>query len=87
MKKYAPGIFLKEFDLSTATVSTTGCTNTLFNSTEKGPQSEPILIYNKIRPIEWYEIWRYHLIPAYNREVKRCKQEFIDIFGQPDNTL
>ncbi len=51
----------------------------------KGPRYTPIIIGSKIKPIKWYQIWRYHLIPKYNKEAERCKQLFVDTFGQPDS--
>jgi hypothetical protein len=51
---------------------------------EKVPINKPILIAPKIKPIKWYQIWRYKDKIKYAEEIKRCINEFHCIFGFPD---
>lgn len=54
----------------------------LIGISDKGQLNEPICLIPKIKPIKWYEFWRFKDRKKYIDEVNRCKNEFENIFGK-----
>jgi len=51
----------------------------LVGSSKGGPAVE--FIGPKMRPILWCQFWRWHLIPAYNRECREARERLNELFG------
>lgn len=76
-------VFFKITGLST--VKLTDCNSGLFSIIhKKEPSSQPIEIFgSKIKPVKWWEFWRYYLIAKRKKELKVAHNKFISIFGNP----
>lgn len=76
-------VYCEEVDTSTMERPTT-FNLSLLNNPTKGPINQPICLEPKIKPIKWFQIWRYKDKQKYIDEVKRCRDEFQNIFGNPN---
>lgn len=46
-----------------------------------GPLFKPVNLVNEIKPIKWYQFWRYHLIGTYNERNRQLQNQFESIFS------
>lgn len=54
----------------------------IVGKSDRGPLNEPICLIPRIKPVKWYEFWRFKDKQKYIDEVNRCKNEFENIFGK-----
>ena len=83
-KKVKSKIYIIETDVSTIESPIIFNTNLIVGKSDKGPINEPIILTPKVKPIKWYEFWRYKDKQKYTDEVNRCKNEFKIIFETPN---
>lgn len=57
----------------------------MIGSSLKGPASAPVYIGPTIKPIRWYQFWRWHLRAEYNRQCEQAGADFKKYFGEPCN--
>jgi len=50
--------------------------------TSNSPAKEPIVLAPTIKPIRWWQIWRWHLISERNSEIGKCMNKFDEIYGE-----
>jgi len=55
----------------------------IISTCTKGPTNKLIFLGSTIPKPRWWEIWRWYLIPRYNKESREAKKKFLEIFGKP----
>lgn len=79
---YPPKVRVEYIDVSTYVPGQSGPVT--LNLPRVGPKQMMVDLVPSIRRIQWYQFWRWHLIPRYNRELKKNYLTFLEIFGKPN---
>ena len=83
--KITPEFTVTETDFSIMKTSDLTCDcSKIIGKSDKVPINEPLMIYHRIKPVKWYQFWRYRDIKKYKAEVERCKLQIKETFGEPD---
>jgi len=82
-KCVSSGVKAIETDVSSSKTHT-GLNSAIIIKSKKGPTNEPLLFVPKIKPVKWFQIWRYKDKKKYQEEFAECKNKLNDFFGKPE---
>ena len=82
-KMVAPDVVVVEKDFSVVPIGLDAKDTAIIGEASTGPMNAAISLIPKIKPIKWYQFWRWYLIGARKKECKEMQDKFLDLFGEP----